>query len=139
MTTPLLVVLVALLGAAGWAGSAGRVVVPADHVGIVTRRYGPAHPNPAFKQVNPATARGVPARTLLPGGLNWLTPVMYAVDFVPRVHVPAGMIGLVTAGEAAPAPAAASRAKHLCNGQAYGNSPSFTATSGRPPCCTAST
>ncbi|MDN0199558.1 SPFH domain-containing protein [Streptomyces sp. S.PNR 29] len=99
MMIPLLAVLAALLGAAGWVGWAGRVAVPADHVGIVTRRLGPAHPNPAFKQVNPATARGVLARTLLPGGFHWLTPLMYSVDFVPRVHVPAGMIGLVTAKE----------------------------------------
>lgn len=95
----ILYVLLALLGVAGWVLWSGRVVVPANHVGIVTRRYGPTHPDPAFKQVNPANARGVLARTLLPGGFRWFPPVVYAVEFVPRVHVPTDMIGLVTAKE----------------------------------------
>ncbi|MGQ4383216.1 SPFH domain-containing protein [Streptomyces sp. SAS_270] len=94
-----LFVLFVLLGAATWAGWSGRVVVPADHVGIVTRRFGPAHPDSAFKEVNPDNARGVHARTLLPGGFHWLTPVLHSVEYVPRVRVPAGMVGLVSAKE----------------------------------------
>lgn len=92
-------VLLVLLAAAAWAGWSGRVVVPANHVGIVTRRFGAAHPDAAFKQVNPANARGVHARTLLPGGFHWLAPVLHSVEYVPRVHVPAGMVGLVCALE----------------------------------------
>lgn len=92
-------VLLVLVGAAAWAGWSGRVVVPADHVGIVTRRFGPAHAESAFKEVNPDNARGVHARTLLPGGFHWLTPVLHSVEYVPRVRVPAGMVGLVSAKE----------------------------------------
>ncbi|UIX35370.1 SPFH domain-containing protein [Streptomyces sp. GQFP] len=92
-------VLVLLLAAALWAGWAGRVLVPADHVGIVTRHFGPSYPDPAFKEINPGTAKGVHARTLLPGGIHWRTPVLYSVKYVPRVHVPPGQIGLVRAIE----------------------------------------
>lgn len=75
-----------------------RVVVPADHVGIITRRYVPQHPDRSYKHVNPHKARGVLARTLLPG-THWLWPVINSVDCVPRVHVPPDMIGVVTALE----------------------------------------
>ncbi|MGW7610587.1 SPFH domain-containing protein [Streptomyces sp. NPDC054766] len=88
-----------LLGAAAWAGWAGRVLVPADHVGIVTRRFGRSHDDPAFNEINPDSAKGVHARTLLPGGFHWRAPVLHTVEYVPRVHVPAEMIGLVTATE----------------------------------------
>ncbi|MHB9861578.1 SPFH domain-containing protein [Streptomyces sp. YIM S03343] len=88
---------VVLLGAAGWAGWEARVVVPAQHIGIVTRRYVRAHPDLAFRDINPANARGVLARTLLPGSVHWLVPRMDSVEFVPRVQIPAGMIGVVTA------------------------------------------
>ncbi|MDX2705449.1 SPFH domain-containing protein [Streptomyces sp. PA03-6a] len=91
--------LVVLAAAAAWVGWAGRVVVPSGHVGIITRRFGPTHPDPAFKQINPTGARGVHARTLLPSGFHWLTPIVHSVEYVPRVHVPVGMIGLVSATE----------------------------------------
>lgn len=94
---PVVLLFLIILGAAGWAGWTGRVVVPADHVGIVTRRFGTAHPDAAFKEINPGSARGVRAGTLLPGGFHWLTPVLHSVELAPRVRVPAGMIGLVTA------------------------------------------
>ncbi|MFF4543175.1 SPFH domain-containing protein [Streptomyces sp. NPDC001406] len=87
-----------LLAIAGAAALRGRVVVPADHVGIITRRYVAPHPDRTFKQVNPADARGVLARTLLPG-THWMWPVVNSVDLVPRVHVPTDMIGVVTALE----------------------------------------
>ncbi|MET7907525.1 hypothetical protein ABZS98_04385, partial [Streptomyces avermitilis] len=94
-----LFVLLVLLSAAGWVGWRGRVVVPADHVGIVKRHFGAAHSDPSFKEVNPGNARGVRARTLLPGGFHWLTPLLYSVECVPRLHIPAGMLGLVSATE----------------------------------------
>ncbi|WP_257039954.1 SPFH domain-containing protein [Streptomyces sp. TLI_55] len=75
-----------------------RVIVPADHVGIITRRYVPQHPDRAYQHVNPHNARGVLARTLSPG-VHWLWPVFNSVDCVPRVHVPQDMIGVVTALE----------------------------------------
>ncbi|MGW7410681.1 CHAT domain-containing protein [Streptomyces sp. NPDC054833] len=94
----IVIVLVVLLVAAAWLGWAARVVVPAGHVGIVTRRFGPSSRNPGFKEINPASRRGVLARTLLPG-CHWMWPVVNSVDCVPRVHVPAGMVGVVTALE----------------------------------------
>ncbi|MEV2234864.1 hypothetical protein AB0H69_40735 [Streptomyces phaeochromogenes] len=96
------VALVILFAVAAWVGLAGRVVVPADRVGIVSRRYGRTHPDSAFKHVTPTGTRGVDARTLLPGGVHWLTPVVHSVEFVPRVHVPTGMIGVVHAFEGRP-------------------------------------
>jgi hypothetical protein len=98
---PFFFVLIVLLGAVVWAGWAGRVVVSADKVGIVTRRFGLPHPDPAFRQINPSGARGIQARTLLPGQ-HWLLPGLYSVEQVPRVRIPPGMIGLVTAGEGRP-------------------------------------
>ncbi|MFI5939494.1 SPFH domain-containing protein [Streptomyces uncialis] len=80
---------------------AGLCVVPAGHVGIVHKRFGKAHPDQRFKRITPHDARGVQARTLLPGRLYWLTPFVHGVEFVPRVHVPAGQIGLVVAAEGA--------------------------------------
>lgn len=90
-----LLILLALAGAVAWSG---RVVVPADHVGVITRRFVPPPEERAFRHVNPYNARGVLARTLLPG-VHWLLPVVNSVDCVPRVHVPTGMIGVVTARE----------------------------------------
>ncbi|MEU9289845.1 SPFH domain-containing protein [Streptomyces sp. NPDC048275] len=119
----IVLLLLILLGAA-WFGWKGRVVVPADRVGIVTRQYGPTHPDTAFKQINPATARGVYARTLLPGGFHWLTPVLHTVEYVPRVHVPAGMVGLVSATEGRTRTGGRTLGRHVeCNsfqdGQAF--------------------
>ncbi|MEU9336671.1 SPFH domain-containing protein [Streptomyces sp. NPDC048290] len=94
-----LIVLVLLLAAAGWVGWKGRALVPADHVGIVTRRFGPSHPDPRFREINPGSAKGVHAATLLPGEMHWRTPLLYSVEYVPRVHVPADMVGLVRATE----------------------------------------
>ncbi|MBT2511125.1 hypothetical protein J7I98_35975 [Streptomyces sp. ISL-98] len=79
----------------------GLCVVPADHVGIVHRRFGSANPDQRFKRITPHNARGVQARTLLPGRLHRLTPVVHRIEFVPRTHVPAGKIGLVVATEGA--------------------------------------
>lgn len=80
---------------------AGLCVVPAGHVGIVHKRFGKSDPDPRFKQINPHNARGTQARTLLPGRPYWLNPFAHSVEFVPRVHVPAGEIGLVVATEGA--------------------------------------
>ncbi|MFE4664999.1 SPFH domain-containing protein [Streptomyces sp. NPDC056716] len=93
------IVLLLLFAGTGWAIWQGRVVVPREHVGIVTRRFGLAHSDPAFREINPAKAKGVHARTLLPGSIHWRTPVVHSVRYVPRVHVPADMIGVVTARE----------------------------------------
>ncbi|WP_232789016.1 SPFH domain-containing protein [Streptomyces odonnellii] len=80
---------------------AGLCVVPAGHVGIVHKRIGKAHPDQRFRRITPHDARGVQARALLPGRLHWLTPFIHSVEFVPRIHVPAGHIGLVVATEGA--------------------------------------
>ncbi|MEU1401872.1 SPFH domain-containing protein [Streptomyces sp. NPDC005728] len=91
----MLLIPLAVAAAVAWKG---RVVVHADHVGIITRRYVRPHTDRAFRHVNPENARGVLARTLLPG-THWMWPVINSVDCVPRVHVPPDMIGVVTALE----------------------------------------
>ncbi|MFJ3670306.1 SPFH domain-containing protein [Streptomyces sp. NPDC090106] len=95
MTLVLLILLAAAAAAVAWHT---RIVVPADHVGVITRRYVPQHPDRSYQHVNPHNARGVLARTLSPG-VHWLWPVVNSVDCVPRVHVPTDMIGVVTALE----------------------------------------
>ncbi|MER6678023.1 SPFH domain-containing protein [Streptomyces sp. NPDC000983] len=90
-----LLVLCVVAAAAAWKA---RVVVPADHVGVITRRFVAQRPERAYKHVNPHNARGVLAHTLLPGG-HWLMPLVDSVECVPRVHVPPEMIGVVTALE----------------------------------------
>lgn len=88
---------VVYVGWSGLFGWSGRVVVPTDHIGIVRRRYGPA--DPVFRRIAPGDTRGVQARTLLPDRTYLLTPGRYSVEFVPRVHIPEGMVGLVDAQE----------------------------------------
>jgi hypothetical protein len=81
---------------------AGRWVVPPDHVGIIRRIYGRPHPDSRFARMKISPydgSRGVQARILIANHPTWLFPGLYAVEFVPRVHIPAGMIGLVTAKE----------------------------------------
>ncbi|MFC0037306.1 SPFH domain-containing protein [Actinomadura rayongensis] len=101
MTTFLLTLLVLAAGAGG-AGRVywlGRHVVPVGHVGIVRRVRGGQHIDAAFQHVVPYDARGVLARTLLPLRPIWLNPWFYTVEYVPRLHVPDGMLGVVTARE----------------------------------------
>jgi hypothetical protein len=98
-------VLTALGGGALYVYRAGRWIVPAGQVGIVTRTRGPAHPDQRFLRVSPYNSRGVQARTLLPGRPKWLIPGLYDVDCVPRIDIPEGMIGLVTALEGRKRPA----------------------------------
>lgn len=93
----IIITLILLLVAAGSVGWVGRVLVPTDRVGIVRRRYGAAHP--AFRMITPYNTRGVQARTLLPDRFTWLFPGLYTVEFVPRVYVPRGDIGIVRARE----------------------------------------
>jgi hypothetical protein len=78
----------------GWTG---RAAVPPDHVGIVRRRFGAADAD--FPMITPDDHRGWQARTLRPGQVTWLKPGRYSVELVPRIRVPEGMIGLVTAKE----------------------------------------
>ncbi|MGW4759975.1 CHAT domain-containing protein [Streptomyces chartreusis] len=94
----ILIVLLVLLVAAAWLSWAARIMVPAGHVGVVTRRLGSSARNAGFKEITPAGSRRVVARTLPPGG-HWLWPVINSVNCVPQVHVPAGMVGVVTALE----------------------------------------
>ncbi|WP_150134364.1 SPFH domain-containing protein [Streptomyces hyaluromycini] len=93
-----LVIVITLAVVAAAVARRARIVVPADHVGIITRWGVPAHPDDAYKHVNPYNARGVLARTLRPG-VHWMWPVVNSVECVPRVHVPKGMIGVVKALE----------------------------------------
>lgn len=97
---------------AGVVARNARVVVPADHLGVITRRHVPQHPDRAYKHVNPHNARGVLARTLLPG-VHWLWPVINSVECVPRVHVPSDMIGVVTALEGHNRPGRSRLARHV--------------------------
>ncbi|KRV49404.1 hypothetical protein AQ490_20680 [Wenjunlia vitaminophila] len=92
---------VARYGASRLGAWAGLCMVPADHVGIVHRRFGRAPSDQRFKRINPDNARGTQARTLLPGHLYWLPPPLFHVQFVPRVHVPEDHIGVVVATEGA--------------------------------------
>ncbi|GGO95088.1 hypothetical protein GCM10012280_51500 [Wenjunlia tyrosinilytica] len=102
-----------LLGSAGCVGWFGRVAVPTDHVGIVRRRIGRSDPNPVFNKIAPNNTRGIQARTLLPDRFTWLMPGVYTVEFVPRVHIPAGRIGLVRAKEGRGRPANRPIATHV--------------------------
>ncbi|MFE7487122.1 hypothetical protein ACFVVU_18470 [Kitasatospora sp. NPDC057965] len=90
------VVVLLLLAIAGVVCRLSLHYVPPGHIGIVRRRYGPAHPD--FPQVTPYSTHGVLARTLLPGR-HWMPPFVYQVRPVPRLQVPGGKIGLVTAKE----------------------------------------
>jgi hypothetical protein len=110
--TPLLLILLVLLAVTLATAWNARVVVPADHLGVITRRYVPQHPDRAYKHVNPHNARGVLARTLLPG-VHWLVPVINSVECVPRVHVPPDMIGVVTALEGHNRPGRSRLARHV--------------------------
>ncbi|WFB06077.1 hypothetical protein LRS74_02750 [Streptomyces sp. LX-29] len=93
----------ALVGyGAGKLGSwTGLCVVPAEHVGIVYRRFGFARADQRFKRITPYASRGIQARTLLPGRPYWLMPFLHGVRFEPRTHIPAGKIGLVLATDGA--------------------------------------
>jgi hypothetical protein len=82
---------------AGLLGSLGLCVVPAEHVGIVHRRFGRTHPDQRFRKIIPHNARGIQARVLLPGQVYWLTPGLHTVTFTPRTHIPAKHIGIVVA------------------------------------------
>lgn len=93
----IIIVLLTLLTMTGLLRRQVWVVVPAGHVGIVTRRFGRSAPDTAFQKYTPYTARGVQARVLLPDRLHWLLPVIHQVEIVPEVAVPADKIGLVTA------------------------------------------
>ncbi|MEV7012916.1 SPFH domain-containing protein [Streptosporangium sp. NPDC051022] len=105
------VVVLLLAGAVGGAIAVGRLgmggrwlgyqMVPPDHVGIVERRYGRVNQDGRFRRITPYDTRGLQARSLMPGQNYWLPPWLYRVEVVPRVDVPAGMIGLVTAQEGA--------------------------------------
>ncbi|MFC4034820.1 hypothetical protein ACFO3J_25620 [Streptomyces polygonati] len=92
-----IVVLVLLVLVAAGAAWNGRVVIPPDQVGIVRRRAGRA--DPTFRRITPHDTRGLQARTLPSNGVSWLVPGLYSVVLVPLVHVPEGMVGLVTAQE----------------------------------------
>ncbi|MFF9480627.1 SPFH domain-containing protein [Streptomyces sp. NPDC014733] len=86
-----------LLGALAGLAWYGRVVVPPDKVGIVTRRYGRA--DAEFRRITPRSSRGIWARTLLPDRYIWMLPGLYDVTFVDRVRIPVDSIGVVTAHE----------------------------------------
>lgn len=99
MTILMFLVPAALAAGAGYLYRLGRHVVPIDHVGVVRRVRGRPHPDTAYRRVVPSNARGVLARTLSPQRPVWLMPGFYTVEPVPRIHIPEGMIGLVTARE----------------------------------------
>jgi hypothetical protein len=86
----------------GLMGGLGRVYVPPDCVGIVKRKFGSA--DPKFPRVGSGDHRGWQAATLPPGQVCWRSPALYSVELVPRIRVPADMIGLVTAREGARRP-----------------------------------
>ncbi|WP_255956187.1 SPFH domain-containing protein, partial [Streptomyces odontomachi] len=88
-------------------------VVPANHVGIVHKRFGPAPADRRFKMITPSRARGTQARTLLPGRSYWLTPGVHSVEFVRRIDIPPGKIGLVTATDGAKRPPGRSLGRHV--------------------------
>ncbi|MFJ2953240.1 SPFH domain-containing protein [Streptomyces sp. NPDC087270] len=98
-----IVILVLLAAGAGYVGVIGRVVVPPGHVGIVRRRFGPS--DPVFRRVTPYDKRGLQARVLPTNGSSWLVPGLYTVEIVPRVDIPEGRIGVVTAVEGRSRPA----------------------------------
>ncbi|MEO3843800.1 MULTISPECIES: SPFH domain-containing protein [unclassified Streptomyces] len=89
----------------GLARRLGFVVIPGDMVGVVRRRIGGNPSDPRFKRVVADNSRGIQARCLTPGVRHWLMPGVYSVDLAPRVSIPPGMIGLVTALDGASRPA----------------------------------
>lgn len=88
---------VSFLVVAALVGFLGFRKIPGDRVGIVRRRYGRTHPK--FRNVTPYKTRGVLARPLLPGRSGWVAPFFNEVQFLPRMHVAEGKVGLVTATE----------------------------------------
>ncbi|MGW0803319.1 SPFH domain-containing protein [Nonomuraea sp. NPDC002799] len=87
---------VAAVVAAGYLAWRGLVRVPAGHVGIVVRHFGPADRH--LRRVVPdGGARGIQARTLPGGRTWWLLPWLYSVEFVPHVQIPEDQVGVVVA------------------------------------------
>ncbi|MFI7635547.1 SPFH domain-containing protein [Nonomuraea sp. NPDC049400] len=112
----------AVVVAAGYLAWRGFVTVPAGHVGIVVRRFGPVDRH--LRHVVPDGARGIQARTLLEGRMWWLPPGLYSVEFVPRVYVSEHQVGVVIAlvGELRPPGAPLARrveCDHFQDGQAF--------------------
>lgn len=94
----LLILVVALAGAAGALFLAGRQDVPERMVGVIRRKpWVRQHPDDARLDVKVSGSPGPQARVLRPNSRSWLNPVTTAVSFVPQVFVPSGTIGLVQA------------------------------------------
>ncbi|SDW43718.1 SPFH domain / Band 7 family protein [Amycolatopsis xylanica] len=91
------VILVLVLAAIGYVLYAGRYVIPAGQVGIVTKKFGARAAGDDELKVSIGGGAGVQARTLRPNTRGWLPPFVYEVACVPQVGVPNGTIGLVVA------------------------------------------
>lgn len=88
----------------------GVVRVPKDMIGVVHRRVGKA--DPRYK-VSPGGGPGPQAATLTTHRNYWLPPLLYRVEFSPRVYVPPGTIGVVVATEGALAPLDQTLSRHV--------------------------
>jgi hypothetical protein len=94
-----LLLLLALLGCAGYWWARWMHVVPDGYLGIIERRPGlmsPRHP----EDVYPVRIHGSPgpqAAILTANVRRWLPSPLYTVRHVPRTYVPPGTIGVVEA------------------------------------------
>ncbi|WP_143175685.1 SPFH domain-containing protein [Cryptosporangium aurantiacum] len=102
---------VAILVGCAYVASASAVRVPGDHVGVVYRRYG-GHPGADFK-VRTRGGAGPQAATLNADRVYLRPRWLYDVEFVPRVTVPTGTIGVVVAKHGAPPEPDRTLARHV--------------------------
>ncbi|WP_171064170.1 SPFH domain-containing protein [Actinomadura soli] len=103
MTLIVIAAVAAALAASAYLGYAGFVRIPPDHVGIVRRRFGRG--DAGFPGIGSQGRPGLLARTIPPGNGFWGFPGVYSVQIVPRVVIPPGHVGLVTALFGRPRPA----------------------------------
>ncbi|HEU5158556.1 MAG TPA: SPFH domain-containing protein [Streptosporangiaceae bacterium] len=101
-----------LLAAAGYLGVTGARVVPAGHVGIVTRRYGLRQPDDRYT-VSFRGGAGPQASVLRANTLYWRPRYLFTIEHVPLTHVPNGTIGVVVAKAGAIRPAGSPMAKYV--------------------------
>lgn len=91
------------------AGSVFILITGIRHVqpekfGVVYRRFGPAHPEDDQFEVSTHNSPGFQAKTLKANRRYILPRLLFEVEYFPRIHVPAGTIGVVVAKDGAPPP-----------------------------------
>ncbi|HEY6424915.1 MAG TPA: SPFH domain-containing protein [Pseudonocardiaceae bacterium] len=91
----------------------GIYSVQLEKFGVVYRRFGRAHPGDGPFEVSVHGSPGFQAETLK-ANRRYLRPrLLFEVEDFPRIHVPAGTIGLVVAKVGAPPPLTRTLGKHV--------------------------